>query len=228
MEVKVISIQRVLDELYPTPPVPLNNLNDFTFLVAVVLSAQTTDGKVNDVTKELFTHASTPHAMAKLSENFILGIIQPVGLAPKKASYVRNLSIKLVEEFDGKVPATFAELESLPGVGHKTASVIMSQIFGIPSIAVDTHVHRLALRWGLSKDQKNVDNVQKDLCKLFPEDCWNKVLNIIHTMQFLCAFIFHRVAAQLHLQMIYFGREYCTAKAHVVSQAPDVVRVALS
>lgn len=177
MEHKIHAIQRVLDELYPSPPVPLNNLNDFTFLVAVVLSAQTTDGKVNDVTKELFMHASTPEAMSQLSESFILGIIQPVGLAPKKASYVRNLSIKLVEEFGGKVPATFPELESLPGVGHKTASVIMSQIFGIPSIAVDTHVHRLALRWGLSRDQKNVDNVQKDLCKLFPEDCWNKVFS---------------------------------------------------
>lgn len=172
---KIVNIQHVLDTLYPSPPVPLNNVNDFTFLVAVVLSAQTTDGKVNDVTKELFKHATTPQQMSQLSEIFILDIIQPVGLAPKKAGYVRNLSILLVEQFDGKVPSSFAELESLPGVGHKTASVIMSQIFGIPSIAVDTHVHRLALRWGLSIDQKNVDKVQKDLCRVFPEDCWNKV-----------------------------------------------------
>lgn len=220
---KIISIQRILDELYPSPPVPLNNVNDFTFLVAVVLSAQTTDGKVNDVTKELFRHASTAEAMSQLSESFILGIIQPVGLAPKKASYVRNLSIMLVEKFDGKVPASFAELESLPGVGHKTASVIMSQIFGIPTIAVDTHVHRLALRWGLSRDQKNVDAVQRDLCKIFPEESWNKVsavrkeecLRLFLSCQMTDGRIFF-CPVQLHLQMIYFGREYCTAKAHEV------------
>lgn len=172
---KTTLIQHVLDELYPSPPVPLNNINDFTFLVAVVLSAQTTDGKVNDVTRELFQLAKTPTEMSMLDESLILRIIQPVGLAPQKASYVSKMSKMLVEKFDSKVPSTYDELESLPGVGHKTASVIMSQIFGIPSIAVDTHVHRLSLRWGLSKDQKNVNNVQKDLCKLFPEDCWNKV-----------------------------------------------------
>jgi len=172
---KTALIQHVLDGLYPSPPVPLNNINDFTFLVAVVLSAQTTDGKVNDVTKELFQLAKTPIEMSMLEESLILKIIQPVGLAPQKASYVSKMAKMLVEKFDSKVPSTYAELESLPGVGHKTASVIMSQIFGIPSIAVDTHVHRLSLRWGLSKDQKNVNNVQKDLCKVFPEDCWIKV-----------------------------------------------------
>ena len=179
---KVVRIQQVLDELYPNPPVPLNNINDFTFLVAVVLSAQTTDGKVNDVTRELFKYATTPLEMSKLDVNFILNIIQPVGLAPQKSKYVLELSRRLVEVFDSKVPNTYAELESLSGVGHKTASVIMSQIFNIPSIAVDTHVHRLALRWGLSKDQKNVNNVQKDLCKLFPEESWNKVIPKIYLL----------------------------------------------
>jgi endonuclease III len=172
---KATNIQLVLDTLYPNPVVPLDNLNDFTFLVAVVLSAQTTDGKVNEVTRVLFQHATTPREMASLDPDFVLKIIQPVGLAPKKSQYVVNLSKMLVEKFDSKVPSTYEELEMLPGVGHKTASVIMSQCFGVPSFAVDTHVHRLALRWGISKDQKNVDNVQKDLCNFFPEESWNKV-----------------------------------------------------
>jgi endonuclease-3 len=172
---KMENIQLVLDTLFPYPPVPLDNSSDFTFLVAVVLSAQTTDGKVNEVTKSLFKHARTPEDMSKLKHSFVLDIIRPVGLAPKKAENIIKLSQMLVDKFGSKVPATYEELESLPGVGHKTASVIMSQVHMVPSIAVDTHVHRLALRWGLSKDQKNVDNVQRDLCKLFPQDCWNKV-----------------------------------------------------
>lgn len=176
---KISGIQDVLDRLYPDPPVPLDSLNEFTFLVAVVLSAQTTDGKVNQVTKELFRLAKTPHEMAKLDQNTVLNIIQPVGLAPKKSEYIVKLSQMLVDDFGGILPATYKELESLPGVGHKTASVIMSQIHKVPSIAVDTHVHRLALRWGLSQDQRNVDNVQKDLCSVFPEACWNKV-NCLH------------------------------------------------
>lgn len=172
---KISNIQKVLDSLYPDPPVPLDSLNEFTFLISVVLSAQTTDGKVNHVTKDLFKLARTPYEMAKLNQNTVLNIIQPVGLAPKKSEYIVKLSQMLVERFAGKVPASYKELESLPGVGHKTASVIMSQIHGVPSFAVDTHVHRLALRWGLSKDQSNVDNVQRDLCLSFPEKYWNKV-----------------------------------------------------
>lgn len=169
------NIQAVLDHLYPDPPVPLDHSSDFTFLVAVVLSAQTTDGKVNEVTKVLFKHADTPEAMANLDVSFVLDIIRPVGLAPKKAENVVKLSRMLVDKFGSKVPATYEELESLPGVGHKTASVIMSQVHREPQIAVDTHVHRLALRWGLSKDTKNVDNVQRDLCNTFPKEHWNKV-----------------------------------------------------
>lgn len=169
------NIQAVLDQLYPDPPVPLDHSSDFTFLVAVVLSAQTTDGKVNEVTKVLFKHADTPEALARMDVTLVLDIIRPVGLAPKKAENIVKLSKMLVEKFGSKVPATYEELESLPGVGHKTASVIMSQVHSEPQIAVDTHVHRLALRWGLSKDSKNVDNVQRDLCGIFPKEHWNKV-----------------------------------------------------
>lgn len=175
MEEKTERIIEILNRLYPDPPVPLNHVNDFTFLVAVVLSAQTTDGKVNEVTKELFKLADNPQAMSQLDVSTVQSIIQPVGLAPKKAQYVVGLSKMLVDRFDGKVPSTYEELESLPGVGHKTASVIMSQLFGVSSFAVDTHVHRLALRWGLSKDTKNVDRVQEDLCAVFPQSSWDKV-----------------------------------------------------
>lgn len=170
-----LKILEVLDHYYPDPPIPLDHRNDFTFLVAVVLSAQTTDGKVNEVTKELFDLADSPEKMSKLEVATIQRIIQPVGLAPKKAVYVQGLSRKIVEDFEGKVPNTYEGLESLPGVGHKTASVIMSQLFGQNSFAVDTHVHRLALRWGLSKEERNVDKVQADLCRIFPEQSWNKV-----------------------------------------------------
>lgn len=191
---KITNIINVLNRLYPYPPVPLNSRNNFTFLCAVVLSAQTTDGKVNDVTKKLFELASNPQDMSKLSVDVVEQIIKPVGLAPRKASYLVDLSKMIVNQFEGVVPCSYEDLEKLPGVGHKTASVIMSQAFGEPSIAVDTHVHRLALRWGLTKEKSNPDKVQKDLCDLFPREYWNR----------------------LHLQMIYFGREYCTAKNHDV------------
>lgn len=127
------------------------------------------------MTKVLFQHASTPEAMSKLDPAFVEGVIKTVGLAPKKSRYIVDMSKALVEKFNGQVPGTFDALESLPGVGHKTASVVMSQVFGVPSFAVDTHVHRLALRWGISKDSKNVNNVQKDLCAFFPMEAWNKV-----------------------------------------------------
>lgn len=195
---KALKILKILDSLYPDPPVPLNHVNDFTFLVAVVLSAQTTDGKVNEVTKELFALADTPQKMMQLSVEEVLRIIRPLGLSAKKAVFVVELSKKLVEDFGGVVPSSFEALESLPGVGHKTASVIRSQCFGIAAFAVDTHVHRLALRWGLSKEQKNVEKVQADLCAAFPEYSWHKA----------------------HLQMIYFGREYCTAKSHEPRDCP--------
>lgn len=175
---KALKILKILDSLYPDPPVPLNHVNDFTFLVAVVLSAQTTDGKVNEVTKELFALADTPQKMMQLSVEEVLRIIRPLGLSAKKAVFVVELSKKLVEDFGGVVPSSFEALESLPGVGHKTASVIRSQCFGIAAFAVDTHVHRLALRWGLSKEQKNVEKVQADLCAAFPEYSWHKVYNM--------------------------------------------------
>jgi endonuclease-3 len=173
--IKIEFIQQVLNFYYPDPPVPLNHTDNFTFLVAVVLSAQTTDGKVNDVTKKLFKEASTAEAMAKLGPSRIEEIIHSVGLAPKKSVYLSKLSQTLVEKFEGKIPNNLKDLESLSGVGRKTASVIMSQSFGVPSFAVDTHVHRLALRWGLTKQEKNVDKVQEDLCNIFPQSSWNKV-----------------------------------------------------
>lgn len=175
LNAKALRILEILDRLYPEPPVPLNHSNDFTFLVAVVLSAQTTDGKVNEVTKELFRIADNPYTMSKLEYSYVQQIIQPVGLAPKKAQYVVNLSKLLVEKHNGKVPSTYEELEALPGVGHKTASVIMSQLFQEHAFAVDTHVHRLSLRWGLSKEQTNVAKVQEDLSAAFPQESWDRV-----------------------------------------------------
>ena len=163
----------------------------------MVLSAQTTDGKVNEVTSVLFDKAPTAHLMAQMSVEEIQAIIQPVGLAPAKAKYLKGLSHDIVTKFGGNVPSTYETLESLPGVGHKTASVMMSQAFGENALAVDTHVHRLSGRWGLSA-QTNVDKVQKELHAIFPPEKWNK----------------------LHLQMIYFGREYCTAKNHVPKECP--------
>jgi endonuclease-3 len=191
---KVAKIQAILDHYFPDPPIPLNHQSPFQLLCAVVLSAQTTDGKVNQVTEELFKIAPTADALARLDDKKVLAIIQPVGLAPKKSKYLVGMSQKIISDYNGELPSTIDELTTLPGVGRKTASVILSQVFGQPSLAVDTHVHRLSLRWGLSAEKTNVDKVQRDLCATFPEDTWNKV----------------------HLQMIYFGREFCTAKNHVV------------
>jgi endonuclease-3 len=194
---KAKKIGEVLDELYPTPPIPLAHRDPFTLLVAVLLSAQTTDAQVNKVTPSLFTRASTPEAMAQLSVDEILESIRACGLAPTKAKNVKKLAETLVGEHGGQVPRDMEALERLPGVGHKTASVVMSQAFGEPAFAVDTHIHRLAHRWGLSNG-KNVEQTERDLKKVFPRDAW----------------------ARRHLQMIYFGREYCPARGHDVAKCP--------
>lgn len=182
-------VSQRLNELYPDPPIPLDHSDHFTLLVAVLLSAQCTDKKVNEVTPELFTKGGTPQAMFEMGNDAILTIIRPLGLSKTKAKNVAKLSGMLVNDHDGQVPNTFEELESLPGVGHKTASVVMSQAFGVPAFPVDTHIHRLAQRWGLTNG-KNVKQTELDLKKKFPKDHWNK----------------------LHLQIIYYGREHCSAR----------------
>jgi endonuclease-3 len=187
----------MLEEFYPVTPVPLDHQNDFQLLVAVLMSAQTTDVKVNQVTPALFDKAGTPEAMVKLSVETILNDIRQVGLAPTKAKNIHRLSELLVERHDGVVPQSFQHLENLPGVGHKTASVVMAQSFGVPAFPVDTHIHRLAARWGLSNDT-NVERTERDLKALFPKKLWNK----------------------LHLQIIFFGREYCPARGHDLTQCP--------
>ncbi len=188
-EERVKFILEVLNTLYPDPPIPLNHNSHFTLLVAVVLSAQSTDKKVNQITKDLFIHAPNAKAMAKLGEDRILDKIKEIGLSRQKAKYLYELSRIIDLIYQGKVPNSFEELESLPGVGHKTASVVLSQAFGIPTFPVDTHIHRLSQRWGLTNG-KNVLQTEKDLKRLFPRSSWNK----------------------LHLQIIYYGREYCSAK----------------
>lgn len=182
-------VRERLGALYPDPPVPLDHRDEFTLLVAVLLSAQCTDKKVNEVTPELFRLAPDPHSMRRLGEQKILSIIRPLGLSKQKAKSLAGLAEIVLEEFDGEVPRSFEGLESLPGVGHKTASVVMAQAFGVPAFPVDTHIHRLAQRWGLSSG-KNVLQTEKDLKKLFPKSDWN----------------------DLHLQIIFYGREYCTAR----------------
>jgi endonuclease-3 len=191
---KAERISAILEELYPDPPVPLDHEDPFTLLVAVLLSAQTTDARVNMVTPDLFGKASTPEDMAQLEVDSILESIRTCGLAPSKAKNIRRLSQMLVENHGGEVPADFAALEALPGVGHKTASVVMAQSFGVPAFPVDTHIHRLAARWGLSA-AKNVEQTERDLKVLFPKESWN----------------------DLHLQIIFFGREYCPARGHDLS-----------
>ena len=187
----------MLEDLYPETPVPLDHQNDFQLLVAVLMSAQTTDLKVNEVTPALFSKAPTAHAMVQLDVETILNDIRQVGLAPTKAKNIHRLSELLVERHEGVVPESFQELEDLPGVGHKTASVVMAQAFGVPAFPVDTHIHRLAARWGLSNDT-TVERTEKDLKAIFPRNLWNK----------------------LHLQIIFFGREYCPARGHDLTQCP--------
>lgn len=186
---RVAYIDQRLAALYPKPPVPLNHSDPFTLLIAVLLSAQCTDERVNKVTPALFARAHTPAAMAKLGITAIQGIIRPCGLSPQKAKAIQRLSELLVAGHNGEVPATFDELEALPGVGHKTASVVMAQAFGVPTFPVDTHIHRLAQRWGLTRG-RNVVETERDLKRMFPESRWN----------------------DLHLQIIFYGREYCTAR----------------
>ena len=178
-----------LDELYPNPPIPLNSKNHFQLLVAVLLSAQCTDERVNKVTPELFKLAGDPFKMQNVPVEEIYSIIRPCGLAPKKSKAISELSAILVEKYNGEIPKEIDLLEELPGVGHKTASVLLSQGFGIPAFPVDTHIHRLAQRWGLTCG-KSVVKTEEDLKKIFPKDSWNK----------------------LHLQIIFYGREFCTAR----------------
>ena len=186
---RVEIILKELKKLYPSPPIPLNHTNAFTLLVAVVLSAQSTDKKVNELTEKLFKVADTPQKMAELGVSKIYKYIKQLGLSNQKSKNIYLLSKLIITKFDNQVPNSFEELESLPGVGHKTASVVMSQVYDIPSFPVDTHIHRLSQRWGLTKG-KNVRQTEHDLKKLFPISEWNK----------------------LHLQIIFYGREYCTAR----------------
>ena len=186
---RVNFILQRLQELYPEPPIPLDHKDPYTLLVAVLLSAQCTDLRVNQVTPALWALADNPYDMAKVPVEKIQEVIRPCGLSPQKSKAISVLSKMLVEEHDGQVPADWAALERLPGVGHKTASVVMSQAFGIPAFAVDTHIHRLAQRWGLTNG-KSVVQTERDLKRLFPKETWNA----------------------LHLQIIYYGREYCSAR----------------
>ena len=194
---KAERIMAMLEELYPETPVPLDHRNPFELLVAVLMSAQTTDLKVNEVTPALFERGPTPAAMAALPVEEIQSIIRFVGLAPTKAKNIRRLSELLVERHRGEVPSSFEELEALPGVGHKTAGVVMAQAFGVPAFPIDTHIHRLAARWGLSNGS-NVERTERDLKAIFPKERWN----------------------DLHLQIIFFGREYCPARWHDLSECP--------
>ena len=192
---KAKNIGKTLDKLYPETPIPLNHSSAYTLIVAVMLSAQTTDKKVNQVTPALFKHANTPEKMAALKAETIQNIIKQIGLAPTKAKNLRKMAKQLIE--GGGMRAEWGYLESLAGVGHKTASVVMSQWYGFPAFPVDTHIHRLAARWGLSNG-KNVEKTEKDLKNVWPKETWNK----------------------RHLQIIYFGREYCPARNHDLSQCP--------
>ena len=190
-------IVSMLEEFYPKTPVPLDHTNTFELLVAVLMSAQTTDLKVNEVTPALFAKANTPQLMAQLPVETILNDIRQVGLAPTKARNIRRLSELLVERHDGVIPDSFEALEALPGVGHKTAGVVLAQAFDIPAFPIDTHIHRLAARWGLSNGT-NVERTERDLKAVFPKHLWNK----------------------LHLQIIFFGREHCPARRHDLTQCP--------
>lgn len=194
---KADAILEILEALYPDTPIPLNHQGPYTLLVAVLLSAQCTDDRVNKVTPHLFELADNPFDMADQQVEDIKAIIRPCGLAPRKSQAIYDLSNILIEKHNGQVPQDFAALEALPGVGHKTASVVMSQAFGVPAFPVDTHIHRLAYRWTLSTG-KNVEKTEADLKKVFPREKWNK----------------------LHLQIIYFGREHCPARGHDPRKCP--------
>ncbi len=193
----VVFIIETLEKLFPETPVPLQHRDPYTLLIAVLLSAQCTDERVNKITPLLFEQASTPEDMIKLSVEEIASIVRPCGLTPMKSNGIYNLSKILLEQHDGKVPQSFEALEALPAVGHKTASVVMSQAFGVPAFPVDTHIHRLAFRWKLSNG-KSVKQTEKDLKRLFDKTLWNK----------------------LHLQIIFFGRAYCPARGHQPSNCP--------
>ncbi len=193
---KADRIGEILDDLYPAPPVPLDHTDPYTLLVAVALSAQTTDKKVNEVTPALFAEADTPEAMAALSPERILELIREIGLAPTKARNLSKMAFQIMED-GGEVRPDWDFLESLAGVGHKTASVVMAQAFGVPAFPVDTHIHRLAARWGLSNGT-TVERTEQDLKAVFPEDTWNR----------------------RHLQIIFFGREYCPARHHDLTACP--------
>lgn len=186
---RVAFIDARLAQLYPSPPVPLDHRDPFSLLIAVLLSAQCTDERVNQVTPALFASADNPYAMAHMTVEAIREIIRPCGLSPQKSKAIKRLSEILIEEHEGQVPQSFEALERLPGVGHKTASVVMAQAFGVPSFPVDTHIHRLAQRWGLTRG-RNVAETERDLKRLFKRERWN----------------------DLHLQIIFYGREFCTAR----------------
>ena len=199
---KVQFIMRILEDLYPQTPIPLKHKDPFTLLIAVLLSAQCTDVRVNTVTPALFSKADNPYKMKELSIEEIKQIIRPCGLSNNKSKAIAGLSRMLIENYNGLVPDDIIELEKLPGVGHKTASVVISQAFGQSAFPVDTHIHRLMTRWGLTSG-KNVVQTEKDAKRLFPEESWNR----------------------LHLQIIYFGREYCPARGHNPSDCPICSRL---
>jgi len=194
---RALLVQKTLNKLYPHPQIPLSHTSHYTLLIAVLLSAQCTDARVNEITPRLFAKAKTPEEMVKLTISQIEEIIRPCGLSNNKAKAIWNLSKQLLEKHGGKVPSTLEELEALPGVGHKTASVIMCQAFKKPAFPVDTHIHRCAKRWKLSSG-KDVRQTEKDLKALFPQKDWIK----------------------LHLQIIYFAREYCPARGHKTAECP--------
>lgn len=194
---KVKFVVDKLEELYPETPIPLDHKDAYTLLIAVLLSAQCTDKRVNLVTPDLFAVADNPYDMVQIPVDEIRGIIKPCGLSPRKSKAISELSKILIEKHNGEVPESFEDLEELPGVGHKTASVVMSQAFDVPAFPVDTHIHRLMYRWNLTNG-KNVDQTEKDAKRLFARELWNK----------------------LHLQIIFYGREYCKARPHVIDECP--------
>tara|TARA_B110000444_G_scaffold259174_1_gene302096 strand:+ start:345 stop:983 length:639 start_codon:yes stop_codon:yes gene_type:complete len=196
-QTNAVDIANILEQLYPETPIPLNHNDNYTLLIAVLLSAQCTDERVNKITPILFAKADNPFDMVKLSVEEIKTIIRPCGLSPRKSKAIHELSKIIIEKHQGIVPNSFEYLEELPGVGHKTASVVMAQAFGIPAFPVDTHIHRLAYRWKLTNG-KNVDQTEKDLKRLYPKELWNK----------------------LHLQIIFFGREYCPSRSHKPETCP--------